>query len=118
MLQTLPRSSSNSIKSQARGHIDETSARAQSRDGIYAALNVFLDDNLLSKLEEEHLFAASEALGVDTDFLWKHPQMLRFLGAGAIRRVLEGEPWDKPWTAAESGSSWGQVKNSFGSSEG
>ena len=87
------------------GYVDEETALAAAREGICAAVENYLDDNVLSKLEEEHLFAAVEALGVDFDELTKHPHMRRFFGAGVIRRVVEGEDWDKPWTAAE----WGLI---------
>jgi hypothetical protein len=87
----------------ARGYIDETTGRAQCRDGIYAALDRYLDDNLLSKLEEEHLFAAAEALGLDSEYLVKYPLTRRLYGACIIRRVVEGESWEKPWNATELG---------------
>jgi len=85
------------------GHIDETTALAASRDGIYAVLDKYLDDNVLSKLEEDHLFAAAEALGLESAYLVKFPQTRRLYGACVIRRVVEGEEWDKPGNAAELG---------------
>ena len=85
------------------GHIDEDTVRAASRDGVYAVLDQYLDDNVLSKLEEEHLFAATEALGLDSANLVKFPQTRRLYGACVIRRVVEGEEWDRPWNAGELG---------------
>jgi hypothetical protein len=85
------------------GYVDEESARAASRDGIYAALEKYLDDTLLSKLEEEHLFAAAEALGLENAYLVTYPKTRRLYGACVIRRVIEGEPWEKPWSPTELG---------------
>jgi hypothetical protein len=85
------------------GYVDEETVLAASRDGIHAALEKYLDDNMLSKLEEEHLFAAAEALGLDGEFLAKHPRTRRLFGAAVLRRVLEGEAWDRPWNATELG---------------
>jgi len=76
--------------------VDEETALAASRDGVYAVLDQYLDDNMLSQLEEEHLFAAAEALGLNSAYLVKFPQTRRLYGACVIRRVVEGEEWDRP----------------------
>lgn len=86
-----------------QGHVSEQDARAAFRDGIYAALESYLDDNVLSKLEEHHLVSASEALGLDSGYLWVHKNTRRFIGAATIRRVIERESWDKPWKPATYG---------------
>ena len=80
-----------------RGCVDHDTARTQVREGIYAALEHFLDDGVLSHLEETHLLSGAEALGLDGPYLGQHPRAGRFVGAGVLRRVLEGEQWDKPW---------------------
>jgi hypothetical protein len=85
------------------GHINEETALAALRDGLYAALEKYLDDNVLSKLEEEHLFAAAEALGLESEYLVKYPQTQRLFGACIIRRVVEGEPWERPWKPEDLG---------------
>lgn len=87
----------------ATGFVDEEQSRAQCRDGIYVALERYLEDGVLSKLEEDHLLSAAEALGLEGEYLGKHRHAGRFVGAGVIRRVTEGEDWERPWDIRELG---------------
>jgi hypothetical protein len=85
------------------GHISEEIARVLLGTGLCSALEAFLEDGVLSKLEEDNFFGAAEALGFDGADLSRLPKMRRLYGAGLIRRVIEDEPWESPLNPADFG---------------